>query len=295
MLIALNQRLVISGVEYFNDQAAINPFMDASVPIDLAAAAAEHVRVRQAYESAGITVYQVPPPTSCQDGVYTANWGLERDNTVVLARLPNARKAEEAYAAEVLRAFGKTIIYVPGDLHFSGQGDALPCGEYVFCGQGYRSDAAAQAFMAERLGYNRIQLQTVPLLDSNGRPVINSHSGWPDSFFYDLDLALAILRPPVGDQKGLIAWCPDAFVPASQFLLHNLDAVEKIAVSLQEAKGAYACNLVSTGETVIMNQGAPELQAAIEAHGLRTITLNNPELAKGGGSIRCVSMCISNS
>lgn len=294
MLPHINKTVLMSGVDYFNDQAAINPFMDASVPVDLAKASLEHRAIKQAFETAGIEVTQVKPPEDCQDGVYTANWGLERSGTVVLARLPNARQAEEAYAQSVFESVGKKVIKVPQGLKFSGQGDSLPCGDFLFCGSGYRSDPAAQKFAAEILGFQRIQLQTVPLLDAANQPVTNAYSGWPDSFFYDLDLALSILKPPANGQKGLIAWCPEAFLPASQKLLHEFDAVDKIEVPLLEATQAYACNLVSTGRTVIMNQNAPVLQAAVEAHGLTTILLSNPELAKGGGSIRCTSICLSN-
>lgn len=289
-----NQHLVMSGVQYFNDTAAINPFMDANMPIDLTEAATEHAAIKAAFENAGIAVTQVAPPKDCQDGVYTANWGLERGGTVVLARLPNARAGEEVYAEAVFKKLGKTVVWVPENWRFSGQGDALPCGNYLFCGSGYRSDPEAQAFAARALGYERIQLQTVPQLDHVGKPVTNQYSGWPDSFFYDIDLALAILKPPVGDTKGLIAWCPEAFTPDSQAVIRSFTGVDTIEVPLTEAMDAYACNLVSTGQTVIMNAGAPVLQKAIEAHGLKTVLLTNKELAKGGGSIRCTSVCISN-
>lgn len=284
----------MSGVDDFSNQAAINPFMDSSVAIDTNTARSEHTAIQQALESAGIKVIKVNPPAGCQDGVYTANWGLERGDTVVLARLPNARKQEEAYARQVFVSLGKTVVEVPGNYKFSGQGDALPCGNLLFCGSGYRSDPEAQAFVAKTLGYEHIQLQTIPQLDNSGKPVINSYSGWPDSFFYDLDLALSIIKQPESGQKGLIAWCPEAFTAESQTTLRQFNKVDKIEVSYQEATKAYACNLVSTGETVIMNQGAPGLQAALEAHGLKTILLSNPELAKGGGSIRCTSISLSN-
>jgi N-dimethylarginine dimethylaminohydrolase len=83
-------------------------------------------------------------------------------------------------------------------------------------------------------------------------------------------------------------------VPESQQKLRAFDGVDKLEVSLTEAKQSYALNLVSTGETVIMNANAPQLQSELEARGLHTILLKNPELAKGGGSIRCTSVCISN-
>jgi N-dimethylarginine dimethylaminohydrolase len=292
VMIGLNQVVLMSGVEYFDDSAPINPFMDESNPVDRARAHDEHQHIKVALETAGIKVIQVKPPENCQDGVYTANWALVRGDTAVLASLPNARKAEESYAEQILTNLGKKVVRVPDGLKFSGQGDSLPCGDYLFAGSMYRSDPAAQEFATQTLGYKLIQLQTVPLLDTSGLQVINAYSGWPDSFFYDIDLALSVLRAPRDGQKGLIAWCPDAFVPESQAILREFDAVEKIEVSLTEAKGAFACNLVSTGQTVIMGAHAPEFTSAVRARGLEVITPEISELAKGGGYIRCTTLTL---
>lgn len=281
----------MSGVDFFDDGAPINPLMTQQAAIDLTEAAAEHGRIRTALESAGVTVHKVTPPADCQDGVFTANWALVRGDKAVMARLPNARKGEEPYAAEVLKDYGKEIIWLPEHIEkFSGQGDSLPCGDYLFCGSGYRSDPEAQAFAAEALGFERIQLRAVPLLNEAGQPVINTYSGLPDSFYYDLDLALSVLKFPKEGQKGLIAWCPAAFTTESQALLRSFDGVDKIEVEEHEAVSALVCNLVSTGEVVVMNDGAPNFAAAIESYGLKTIRLKNPELAKGGGSMRCTTL-----
>lgn len=290
----INQTVLMSGVDYFDDSQPINPFMTRSEPINLNKAKVEHQQIREALESAGVTAVLVDPPAGCQDGVYAANWALIRGNTAVMSRLPNARKGEEIYAEHALMAQGKTIVHVPGEFKFSGQGDALPCGNYLFCGSNYRSDVAAQQFVADTLGYQRIQLEAVPLLDGSSVPVINQFSGWPDSFFYDIDLAISILKAPEGDQKGLIAWCPDAFTTESQTILRAFNDIDKIEVSLDEAKNAFACNMVSTGETVIMSANAPLLKADIEAQGLKTITPDITELAKGGGYIRCTTLTLDN-
>jgi len=185
------------------------------------------------------------------------------------------------------------VIHVPDGLKFSGQGDALACGDYLFCGSGYRSDAAAQKFAAEALRYKLIQLQTVPQIDNNGKIIINSASGWPDSFFYDIDLALAIIKAPIDGQKGLIAYCPDAFTTASRELLESFDAVDKIIVSIDEAQKGFATNLISSGETVIMSAHAPELTNELRNHGLTVITPEIAELAKGGGYIRCMTLTLN--
>lgn len=281
----------MSDALHFSAEKAINPYYG-DPEVNQSLASKEHQSIVSALSNAGIKIVQVPSPTTSQDGVYTANWALVRGDIAIISRLPEVRKSEEAYAQKVLRELGKEIVHVPEGLKFSGQGDALACGNLLFCGKGYRSDEAAQRFAAETLGYERIQLQTIPELDENGTPVINKVSGWADSFFYDIDLALSIIKAPEGNQKGLIAYCPEAFVPESREFLAAFDQVEKIEISLDEAQHAFAGNLVSTGETVIMSAHAPELKAALESHGLTVVTPEISELAKGGGYIRCTSLSL---
>ncbi len=279
----MNQTLLMSDADYFAMDAPINPYYGHDA-INVDVAKTEHAAIRAAFELAGAKIIKIDPPSTSQDGVYTANWALARGDRAVLARLPGARKSEENYAENVLRKLGKDVIRVPENWRFSGQGDALPCGEFLLCGSNYRSDVAAQEFAAKTLGFTRIQLQTVPQI-ANGKPVINAASGWPDSFFYDIDLAISVLR------NDLIAFCPDAFTADSVAKIRELP-MDKIEVSLDEATKGFACNLVSTGETVVMSANAPELQAEIEKRGLRTITPEIHELSKGGGYIRCVSLCL---
>lgn len=287
----MNRTVLMSDALHFSVDQAINPYYGGD-GLDQAKAIVEHNAIREALEAAGVNVITVASPNNSQDGVYTANWGLVRGKKAVLARLPNVRQAEEDYAEKVLTAFGIDVVRVPDGLKFSGQGDSLPCGNYLFCGQGYRSDAEAQAFVANQLGYEQIQLHVVPELDANGQPMTNPITGWADSFFYDIDLAISIIKPPTDHDKGIIAYCPDAFMPESRQFLADFDGVDKIEVSLDEAQKAFACNLVSTGETVVMSAHAPVLKAALEARGLRVLTPEVSELAKGGGYIRCTTLTL---
>jgi N-dimethylarginine dimethylaminohydrolase len=290
----LNTKVLMSSAEFFDDNQAINPFMDKTIAVDREKAQAEHDVIRKSLEAAGIEVVGVPAPKDCQDGVYTANWALVRGDTAVMSTLPNARKGEEAYAEQVLRDFGLKTVKVPDEIHFSGQGDALPCGDLLFAGSGYRTQKEAHAFVAQTLGYTVVSLQTIPQRNWLRRPVINKDSGWPDSFFYDIDLALSVLRNPSDDKKGLIAWCPEAFMPESREKLRHIENVDKIEVSFKEAKQAFACNLVSNGETVVMSSRAPQFRQALEAQGFTVVTPEISELAKGGGYIRCTTLTLSN-
>ena len=287
----INRTVLMSDALNFSAEQAINPYYNDSHTETLKAQA-EHDSIRLAFENAGIEVVQVPSPSTSQDGVYSANWALVRGNKAIVARLPEVRKTEEDWARQQLTSLGIEVIEAPEGLKFSGQGDALACGDYLLCGNGYRSDEAAQIFAANELGYTRIQLQTIPQRDEQGEPVINAISGWADSFFYDIDLALSIIKAPSQNQKGLIAYCPDAFTETSQSILSDFNEVDKIEVTLDEAQNAFACNLVSTGETVIMSAHAPLLADELRKRGLVVVTPEVSELAKGGGYIRCTSLSL---
>jgi N-dimethylarginine dimethylaminohydrolase len=280
----LNRTVLMSGTSFFSVKE-LNSYSDASNQPDPRKAAEEFASIKLSLEQAGVKVIKVAEPAGCQDGIFTANWGLCRGNKVVLSSLPPQRQAEEKWAEKYLQDLGKEIVHAP--YRFSGQGDALPCGNLLFMGSNYRTDSRMRKFIAETLGYEVIGLQTVPELDSLGRPVTNHVTGWPDSFFYDIDLALSVLTP------NLIAWCPEAFVPESQDKIHAL-SLDKIEVSLGEARQGFACNLVSTGSTVIMSAHAPGLKAAIESKGLKVVTPKITELAKGGGYIRCTTLTLDN-
>lgn len=292
----MNKIVLMSGANYFADDDAINVLMDASIPVDVNQAIAEHELIQKTLVEAGIEVRKVPAPDNCQDGVYTANWALVKDGKALMARLPNTRQPEEAFALKAILDQGiEPIILPPEAARFSGQGDALPCGDVVFTQSPYRTVKEAHPYLKEVFGFKEvIALETLPAYDENGQPVTNKVTGLPDSPTYDIDLAIAILKMPEKGQKGLIAYCPEVFKDESQKILGDYDGVDKIKVSKKEALEAYALNLISTGETVIMNNGAPEFKANLEAHGLKVITLDLPELKKGGGSIRCSTLTLDN-
>jgi len=287
----------MSGADYFGDDDAINELMDAKVPVNIEEAKAEHIKIKLALEDAGIMVKKIDAPVDCQDGVYTANWALVRNGKALMARLPNKRQPEEAYALQAIKDQGLEPLILPAHVErFSGQGDALPCGDIVFTQSPFRTTTGAHPYLKDWLGFREvIALQTKPARWFGWGPAKkNRITGWPDSPTYDIDLAIAILKWPSDGQKGLIAWCPAAFKHKSRKIIRQLDAVDKIEVSHAEALGAFALNLVSTGDTVIMNSGAPEFQHALEAHGLRPVSLELPELRKGGGSIRCSTLTLDN-
>lgn len=282
----INQRLLVSGADYFADTYEINPYYT-SKGIDVKKAIAEHASILECFKEAGIDIIKVDPPKDCQDGVYTANWALVKDGVAVMARLPEARKAEEAYARKCLENLGIKCIDVPDNYLFSGQGDSLRCGNYLFGGRGYRSDPEAQQFAAETLGLKLIQVHAKPQLNDDGTEHINPFTNHADSFWYDLDLAISVI------DEHTIAYCPDALDEESNQKIEAITDLDKIKVDFEECTKGFANNLVSTGRDVIMSNKAPKLQKELESRGFICLTPNVTELKEGGGYIRCVSLWIS--
>ena len=282
----INQKLLVSGADYFTDDYKINPYYT-ETKINREKAIAEHARIVECFREAGIEIIKVDPPKGCQDGVYTANWAIVKDGIAVMARLPEARKGEEAYARKKLEEQGIKTYLVPENYLYSGQGDSLRCGKYLFAGRGYRSDPEAQTFVADKLGLELIQVHANPQLNADGSIHINPATNHADSFWYDLDLAISII------DEHTIAYCPGALDEESNKKLEAIQDLDKIIVDYDECTKGFACNLVSTGKHVIMSANAPKLKSSLEARGLICITPEITELLKGGGYIRCISLWLS--
>ena len=282
----INQKLLVYGADYFTDEYKINPYYT-ETKINREKAIAEHARIVECFREAGIEIIKVDPPKGCQDGVYTANWAIVKDGIAVMARLPEARKGEEAYARKKLEEQGIKTYLVPENYLYSGQGDSLRCGKYLFAGRGYRSDPEAQTFVADKLGLELIQVHANPQLNTDGSIHINPATNHADSFWYDLDLAISII------DEHTIAYCPGALDEESNKKLEAIQDLDKIIVDYDECTKGFACNLVSTGKHVIMSANAPKLKSALEARDLICITPEITELLKGGGYIRCISLWLS--
>jgi N-dimethylarginine dimethylaminohydrolase len=281
---SLNHRVLVSDARYLEPKG-INALENPDNQPNREAAQAEHQAATAAFKEAGIQVEQIASPVDCQDGVFTANWGLTWNGRALLSNLPNLRKAEEPTAETTLQALGFQTR--PSSLLFSGQGDAMIIGDdRVLIGNGYRTNPAVASEIRDWLGLEPVVVRAKPKrrFFGFGPAVRNSITGLWDSYYYDLDLAVAVIQP------YLLAVCFDALTHEGRRAIERLRDVEIIPVSEHEAKYGLGCNLVSTGETVIMSDEAPQLAARLIGHHLKVIRLPNQELRKSGGGFRCISL-----
>ncbi len=292
-----NKQVLMSGAEYMSNALAINPYMHSDEPFDVQKAVEQHTGIWRALEGIGIEVIKREAPKDCQDGIFTANEALlGLDNqTMLMARLPKGREEETPYFDKIFRELNKKVVYLPNpDWFFSGQGDALRYGPYLLAGQKFRTEPGPEVhkFIADNLGYEVISLQAKALLNDGGSLNINEVTGLPNSEFYDIDYAVAPIRWPSDAQTGLLVVCREALEPESITKLEALPNTEIIWAPYEEATGVSACNLVATGEAVVMNAGAPVLEQALRDHGLHVVTTVNDELKKNGGSVRCTTLTL---
>lgn len=262
----MNSELLVSDVRHFRVDYEINPYMDTAIQPDTEATLAEHQAIVAAHLAAGRKIEYLMSAPECPDMVFTANAAVIRGNRAVLGSPPPERRAEIPYFRAWLTERRYEVVTAP--YAFSGQGDALACGDLLLAAHGQRTDARMLDVLAGELDY-----EVVPLRTSGAR-------------WYDLDLAVGVVSPRT------LAYCPQALDEGSVRTLRGL-GLDLIEVSVEEA-ARFALNLVSDGVTVTMAQGAPRLAAALRERGLEVVELDTTELAKGGGGIRCTALTLDN-
>lgn len=263
----MNTHLLMCDPGHFRVDYEINPYMHIGIQPDLAAAMAEHKTIVEAHLAAGRRVDFLTTDPACPDMVYTANAAVVRGDRAVLANLPPERQAETPHHRAWLVDHGIDVVESP--YLFSGQGDALPCGDLLLAGCGQRSDERAHTVLARHLDYEVVPLRTV------------------SAQWYDLDLAVAVI-----DNSHTLAYAPLALDEPSQRRLRGL-GLDLIEVSAEEAE-RFALNLICDGTTVTMTTGAPKLAGELRARGLEVIELDTTELHKGGGGVRCTALTLDN-
>jgi N-dimethylarginine dimethylaminohydrolase len=262
----MNTDLLMCDTRYFRVDYVINPYMDVAVQPDPVRVRAEHNAIVAAHKAAGRDVRWIESAPECPDMVYTANGAFVAGGRAVLGAPPVARSAEIPYVRSRLKMDAFEVVESP--YSFSGQGDALPCGQHLLAGYGQRTDRRVHAVLAEVFGYDIVPLRTV------------------DARWYDLDLAVGVIN------DATVVYCRDALEGASAGRLHELD-LDLVEVDADEA-ARFALNLVSDGSTVTMTSGAPRLAAELRERGLDVVELETTELRKGGGGVRCTALTLDN-
>jgi N-dimethylarginine dimethylaminohydrolase len=250
----------------------INPWMAGHVHGSSRALAAK--QWQQLYEAVAqiAEVVLVEPQPGSPDMVFTANAGLERDGVVVLSSFFHAeRQDEEQHFRCWFQEAGYTVLTVPRETPFEGEGDALFAvdGTRLWVGYGPRTLQSSHHFLREAWKIDVISLHLI------------------DPRFYHLDTCFAPL------ENDFVMYYPQAFDEASVRKIEAFYPADKRIIVKEEDALRFACNVIDVGHTVILNEVSRELSDRLKSNVFRVIEVPLGEFLKAGGAAKCLVMKLS--
>jgi N-dimethylarginine dimethylaminohydrolase len=269
LLIPQRQTILMSAPDYFGVDYVINTWMENQVgKADQALAARQWNNLRDAL-AGHVELAFIKPEPGIPDLVFTANAGFVLGGKAIVSRFRSVeRQAEEPFNRAWFEGRGFALPGWPQHIAFEGAGDALldRGQKLVWCGHGFRSDAAAPAQVEKILGRKAVPLKLV------------------DPHFYHLDTCFCPL------EGGWLIYYPPAFDRDSQERILALTPAEKrIAVADEDAAG-FACNAVDLGGHVFLNHATDALQTRLRQAGFKPVVTPLSEFLKAGGGAKCLTL-----
>ncbi len=260
-------QLLLCPPDYYGIEYEINPWMDRRQNAELAVAQAQWQSLRQKLEALGAQVELLAPQKNLPDLVFTANAGLTVGKKFIRSnfRFPQ-RQGEEKHFEDWFAARGFEIARLPEGLFFEGEGDALFCGDILFCGYRFRSDIRSHRTIGELLKSLVISVELV--MDR----------------FYHLDTCFC----PLGDGSAL--WYPEAFDDYGQRAMRK--HIRSLIDVAPEEAGKFACNAVVLGREIVLPEGCPKLYATLQERGFNPNPLPMTEFLKAGGACKCLTLFV---
>lgn len=250
----------------------INPWMAGNVHSSSREKAAE--QWRHLYEAVTqiADVVRVEPQPGLPDMVFTANAGLERDGTVILSSFFHSeRQGEEEHFRRWFEQAGYTVVSLPRETPFEGEGDALFAkdGSCLWAGYGPRTHLSSHAVLREVW---RIEVASLHLIDPR---------------FYHLDTCFAPMN------GGYAMYYPHAFDDVSIRKIEAFYPKEKRIVVTEADALRFACNVINVDGTVILNDVSTELSGQLRSKGFHVVEVALSEFLKAGGAAKCLVMRLS--
>jgi len=260
-------RILMCPPDYFGIEYEINPWMNIQHGANPQLARGQWQRLKETLVDLGAAIDQLEPVAGLPDLVFTANAGLVFHDMFLPARFRfGVRQRETPHFERWARDCGFTLVPLPESMNFEGAGDALFCGDTLFAGYRFRSDVRSHQWVGERLGVPVLPLELV------------------DPRFYHLDTCLCPVAPSVA------IYYPGAFDEYGRSVLK--DRIDRLVEVSAEEAVSFSCNAVVIGRSVVLNEGAPKLAAALETLGFNVRPLEFSEFIKSGGSAKCLTLRI---
>ena len=258
-------RILMCAPDYYGIEYEINPWMHRDNASDPAESLTQWWALHNGLCDLGVAIERIEPVPGLPDLVFTANAGLVYRNTFIVSRFRHGvRQGEAPHFERWARRHGFDVVTMPSHLHFEGAGDALFCGDALFAGYRYRSDARAHQWIGLRLGVQVLPLELV------------------DPRYYHLDTCFCTIS------ETAAIYYPGAFDDYGRSVLQ--DRVETLIEVAAEEAVSFSCNAVVVGRTVLLNEGAPKLARRLQQQGYAVHPLRLTEFIKAGGSAKCLTL-----
>ncbi len=262
---ATRPRILMCPPDHYRIEYEINPWMDRRVGNDPGESARQWRALHDTLVGLGVTVELMDPQPGLPDLVFTANAGLVLGGLFLNSRFRHGvRQGETPHFDRRARSLGFAVETLPPGHNFEGAGDALFCGETLFAGYRFRSDARSHQWIGARLGVPVLPLELV------------------DPRFYHLDTCFC----PLSEDAAI--YYPGAFDEYGRAVLRGQIST-LIEVAAEEAV-SFSCNAVVVGRTVVLNDGAPKLARALGGLGFEARPHRLTEFIKAGGSAKCLTL-----
>ena len=265
----LRPTLLMCTPSLYQVDYVINPWMSGNVGESSQVRAMEQWQQLHSALTLVAQVQLIEPVAGSPDMVFTANAGLARDGVVAISSFVHPeRQGEEPHFREWFQRAGYSVINLPREVSFEGEGDALFSvdGSLLWVGHGTRTAQESHALLSTLWSTKVISLRLV------------------DPRFYHLDTCFA----PLSD--GSLLYYPAAFDASSQALIEAFYPPEqRIAVSEEDAL-RFACNAVNIGQTIVINQISEALQEQLQLRGFKVVQVRLDEFLKAGGAAKCLVM-----
>jgi N-dimethylarginine dimethylaminohydrolase len=259
--------LLLCPPDHFGIEYEINPWMSRARNAEPALAREQWRGLHDTLQTLGCQISLLAPQPKLPDMVFTANAGLLVGRRFIRSNFRyNERRGEEAHFEQWFRERDYEVVRLPEGMFFEGEGDALFCGDVLFCGYHFRSDVHAHQAIGDILKCLAVSVELV------------------DDRFYHLDTCFCPL--PDGGARGY----PPAFDSYAQRAIREHTG-RLIEVAPEEA-AHFASNAIVVDREVVLPEACPKLYAQLAERGYRPHPLPMTEFLKAGGACKCLVLSL---
>ena len=158
------RELLLCPPDYYGIEYEINPWMSVAHATEAALAKKQWEQLHAKLSELRCKVDLISPQRGFPDMVFTANAGLTVGRGFIPSNFRHKERAgEQPFFAKWMEQRGYEVHWLPENLYFEGEGDALFGGDVLFCGYKFRSDIQSHRTIAEMLGCLTVSVELVLL------------------------------------------------------------------------------------------------------------------------------------